>query len=67
MKMKKLKLPDGGTFDLQTPSSFGDSNFGAATSTGRTSMFVVGAVGGAVAGLLIVYLATKISEAIERR
>ncbi len=68
MKTKKLKLPDGGTFDLQMPASFGDSRaLGAATSMGRTSMYVVGAVGGAVAGFLIVYLATKISEAIERR
>lgn len=68
MKTKKLKLPDGGTFDLQMPSSFGDSRaLGAATAMGRTSMYVVGAVGGAVAGFLIVYAAMKISEAIERR
>ena len=66
MKMKKLKLPDGGTFDLQMPASFGNS-LSAATSMGRTSMYVVGAVGGAVAGFLIVYAATKIAEAIERR
>lgn len=66
MKMKKLKLPDGGTFDLQMPASFGDS-IGAATPMGRTSMYVVGAVGGAVAGFLIVYTAMKIAEAIERR
>lgn len=67
MKTKKLKLPDGGSFDLQMPAGFGDSSLGATTSMGRTSMYVVGAVGGAVAGFLIVYLATKIAEAIERR
>jgi hypothetical protein len=68
MKTKKLKLPDGGTFDLQMPAGFGDSRaFGAPTPMGRTSMYVVGAVGGAVAGFLIVYAATQIAEAIERR
>jgi hypothetical protein len=67
MKTKKLKLPGGGTFDLQMPADFGDSEIGAATSMGRTSMYVVGAVGGAVAGFLIVYAATKIANAIERR
>lgn len=67
MKTKKLKLPDGGTFDLQMPASFGDSDLGATTTTGRTSMYVIGAVGGAIAGVLIIYLATSISAAIERR
>jgi len=67
MKTKKLKLPGGGTFDLQMPADFGDSEIGAATSMGRTSMYVVGAVGGAVAGFLIVYAATKIANAIESR
>lgn len=67
MKTKKLKLPGGGTFDLQMPADFGDSEIGAATPLGRTSMYVVGAVGGAVAGLLIVYTANKIAAAIERR
>lgn len=68
MKTKKLKLPDGGTFNLQMPEEFGDAGLAAApTSTGQTAMYVVGAVGGAVAGFLIVYVATKISAAIERR
>jgi hypothetical protein len=66
MKTKKLKLPGGGTFDLQMPADFGDSELGAATSLGNTTMYVVGAIGGAVAGLLIVYAATKLSAAVER-
>lgn len=66
MKTKKLKLPGGRTFDLQMPAAFGDS-IGAATPMGKTSMYVVGAVGGAVVGVLIVLVATKIAEAIERR
>lgn len=67
MKTKKLKLPGGGTFDLQMPADFGDSGLGATTPLGNTIMYVVGAVGGAVAGLLIVYAATKIAAASERR
>jgi hypothetical protein len=67
MKIKKLKLPGGGSFDLQMPADFGDAGFGATTSMGRTSMYIVGAAGGAVAGVLIIYVATKIAEAIERR
>lgn len=65
MKTKKLKLPDGGNFDLQVPDGFGGA-LGAATPAGRTVMYVVGAVGGAVAGMLIVYLARTFSEAVER-
>jgi hypothetical protein len=67
MRTKKLKLPDGGTFNLPVPEEFGDAGLTAATPTGRTTMYVVGAVGGAVAGVLIVYLASAISAAIERR
>jgi hypothetical protein len=67
MKTKKLQLPDGSTFDLQMPADFGESDIGTATPMGQTSMYVVGAVGGAVAGFLIVYAATKIAQAIERR
>jgi len=68
MRTKKLKLPDGGTFNLPVPDAFGDSDLAASTTpTGRTAMYVIGAVGGAVAGVLIIYLATKITEAIERR
>jgi len=67
MKTKKLKLPGGGNFDLQMPADFGDSGLGAATtSLGNTTMYIVGAVGGAVAGFLIIYAATKLSAAVER-
>jgi len=67
MRTKKLKLPDGGTFNLPVPEAFGDAGLAAATPTGRTTMYVVGAIGGTVAGILIVYLANTISAAIERR
>ena len=66
MKMKKLKLPDGGSFDLQMPAGFGDS-IGATTDTGRTTTYIVGTIAGAVAGFLIIYAAEKITAAVERR
>jgi hypothetical protein len=69
MRTKKLKLPDGGTFNLPVPDAFGDASTGlmAAMPTSRTAMYVVGAVGGAVAGVLLIFIASKISDAIERR
>lgn len=67
MKTKKLKLPDGGTFDLPVPAGFGESSLIVSTQTGRTARYIVGAVGGAVTGVLIIYLAEKIAALIERR
>jgi hypothetical protein len=69
MRTKKLKLPDGGTFNLPVPDEFGNAGTGlmAAMPTSRTAMYVVGAVGGAVAGVLLILIASKISDAIERR
>jgi hypothetical protein len=67
MATRKLKLPDGGTMDLPLPAGFGDSGLAAATEAGRTTMYVVGAVAGAVAGFLIVLVASKIAEAVESK
>lgn len=67
MAMRKLKLPDGGTMDLPLPAGFGDAGFGAATQAGRTTMYVVGAVAGAVAGFLIVLVASQIADAVESK
>jgi hypothetical protein len=67
MATRKLKLPDGGTMDLQIPAGFGDASLAASTEAGRTTMYVVGAVAGAVAGFLIVLVASKIADAVERK
>lgn len=67
MAMRKLKLPDGGTMDLALPAGFGDADLSATTEAGRTTMYVVGAVAGAVAGFLIVLAASKIAAAVEAR
>jgi hypothetical protein len=68
MATRKLKLPDGGTMDLPLPAGFGDStDLAASTEAGRSTMYVVGAVTGAIAGFLIVLAASKIAEAIESK
>jgi hypothetical protein len=67
MATRTLKLPDGGTMDLPLPAGFGDAGFGLSTEAGRTTMYVVGAVAGAVAGFLIVLVASKIAEAVENK
>lgn len=68
MATRKLKLPDGGSMEIPLPVGFGDaiSAFGASTEAGRTTMYVVGTIAGAMAGFLIVLVASKISEAVER-
>jgi hypothetical protein len=66
MATRALKLPDGGTMDLDLPAGFGGAGLAASTDAGRTTMYVVGTVAGAVAGFLIVLLATKIADAVER-
>jgi len=67
MAMRKLKLPDGGSMDIPLPAGFGDSELAASTQAGRTTMYVVGTVAGAVAGFLIILVASQISDAIENK
>jgi hypothetical protein len=67
MPSRKLKLPDGGTMDLQIPVGFGDPSALGTTTAGRTTMYLVGAAFGAVAGFLIVYAAVSINDAIESK
>ncbi len=67
MSTRKLKLPDGGTMDLAIPAGFGDPGEMGLTSSSKSTMYLIGAAFGAVAGFVIVYLATSIGEAIERR
>ena len=68
MATRKLKLPDGGTMDLALPNGFGDAQaLGATTSAGKTTMYVVGAAAGAVAGFLIVLAATYLADLVEKK
>jgi hypothetical protein len=66
MATRKLKLPDGGSMDLAIPEGFGDADLGL-TPAGRTTMYLIGAALGAVAGFLIVLAATKLADAVEKR
>jgi hypothetical protein len=67
MPTRKLKMPDGGTMDLAIPAGFGDPDVFGTTEAGRMTMYLIGGALGAVAGFLIVYAATKIADAVERR
>lgn len=67
MKTKKLKLPDGGSFDLEIPDGFGSASLGETTRAGRNTMLIVGTVAGAMAGFLIVLAALSIGNAIEQK
>jgi hypothetical protein len=67
MKTKKLKLPDGGSFDLEIPDGFGGPpNLGTTTQAGKKTMLVVGTIAGAMAGFLIVLVAMQFGTAIEK-
>lgn len=65
MPTRKLKFPDGGSMDLAIPEGFGSADLGL-TQGGKTTMYLIGGALGAVAGFLIVLVATRIAEAVER-
>jgi hypothetical protein len=67
MATRKLKLPDGETMDLAIPEGFGNAEELGLTPASKSTMYLIGAAFGAVAGFVIVYLATRIGEAIERK
>lgn len=66
MASRTLKLPDGGTMEMPVPEGFGNSSLGVATDASRTTMYVVGTIAGAVAGFLIIFVATTLANAVDK-
>jgi hypothetical protein len=52
--------------EMPVPEGFGNSSLGVATDASRTTMYVVGTIAGAVAGFLIIFVATTLANAVDK-
>lgn len=58
-KTRRLKLPDGGSFDLAVPGEFGDPMFDASIPISRNAWIAIAAVGSAVTIVALIKILGK--------